>query len=209
MPESDKSLTRKTPSLECNKSVRRRCVSIGKRSVVRPKRVSSNCVHWRRSARTSMVFSRRTIRRERGRRLETVLNRLFAATGILVRENFMRIEQQGQGIVEQVDGIVEFDGHIYLVEMKWLKNPVGTGDVAHHLVRVINRGESRGIFISYSEYTPPAIQTCKESLDKAVVILCTLQELVLLLEREGNLEEFLREKIHGAIIDKQPLTKVL
>lgn len=146
---------------------------------------------------------------ERGLLLEKVLNRLFEASGILVKEPFRRVEP-GKGVVEQVDGVVELEGHIYLVEMKWLKEPVGVGDVSQHLVRVFNRSASRGIFISYSEYTTPAIETCKESLNgNAVFVLCTLQEFVLLLENnEKSLKEFLKAKINSSIIDKQPFTAV-
>ena len=144
---------------------------------------------------------------KRGRVLESVLNRLFEASGILVREDFRRIPEQGRGVIEQIDGVIELEGHIYLVEMKWLKEPVGVEDVAHHLVRVFNRSASRGIFISYSEY--PAIETCKESLSKMVVVLCTLQEFVFLMEKESSLEEFLKAKIRGSIVEKQPFTKVL
>ena len=146
---------------------------------------------------------------KRGKLLEGVLNRLFEANGILVRESFTRVAEPGHGVVEQIDGVVELDGHIYLVEMKWLAGPVGAADVAHHLVRVYSRSDSRGIFISYSEYTVPAIDTCKESLSKMVVVLCTLQEFVVLLENDISLKDFLRAKIQGSIIDKKPYTKVL
>ena len=145
---------------------------------------------------------------KKGLMLEKVLNRLFEATGILIRENFRRTEELGQGVIDQIDGVIELDGNVYLVEMKWLKEPAGVADVSQHLVRVFNRGGGRGIFISYSEYTSGAIQICKESLNQAVVILCTLQEFVLLMEMEGNLEELLRQKIHGSIVNKQPLTVV-
>ena len=145
---------------------------------------------------------------QRGRLLENVLNRFFKESGILVRESFNRVSEQGQGVIEQIDGVIELDSHIYLVEMKWLKESVGVADVSQHLVRVFNRGESRGIFISYSEYTAPAIAICEESLSKAVIVLCTLQEFVFLLERERNLEEFLREKIRKAIINKQPYAQI-
>lgn len=146
---------------------------------------------------------------ERGRLLEKVLNRLFAANGIIVREAFTLVHEPGQGIVEQIDGVIELDGEIYLVEMKWLKEPVSVGDVSGHLVKVFNRSASRGIFISYSDYTVAAIATCKESLPKAVIVLCTLQEFVLLLEGETSLVEFLKSKVRGSIIDKQPFTRVL
>ena len=146
---------------------------------------------------------------ERGRLLEGVLNRLFGESGILVRDAFARVSERGHGVVEQIDGVVEIDGNVYLVEMKRLKAPVGVADVSEHLVRVFNRSESRGIFVSYSNYTAPAIDVCKESLSKAVVVLSTLQEFVTLLECDMGLEDFLKAKIRGSIVDKQPYTKVL
>ena len=144
----------------------------------------------------------------RGIALEDILNRLFRTDGILVRESFTRTGEPGQGVIEQIDGVVEIEGEIYLVEMKWLKDPAGPGDVAQHLVRVFGRNSSRGIFISYSGYTNAAISTCKEALANAVVVLCTLQEFVLLMENENSLKDFLKEKVRGAIIDKEPLTRV-
>ena len=147
--------------------------------------------------------------RKRGTLLEDVLNRFFDAGGILVRESFTRVGEPGQRVIEQIDGVIELEGEIYLVEMKWLQDPAGPGDVSQHLVRVFGRSSSRGIFISYSGYTDAAISVCKEALSNAVVVLCTLQELVLLMERESGLEDFLKQKVRGSIIDKQPLTTVL
>ena len=146
---------------------------------------------------------------KRGTALEDILNRLFKADGILVREAFTRQGEPGEGVVEQIDGVVEIEGEIYLVEMKWLKDPASPGDVSQHLVRVFGRNSSRGIFISYSGYTDAAIRTCKEALANAVVVLCTLQEIVLLMESESGLKDFLKEKVRGAIVDKEPLTRVL
>ena len=145
-----------------------------------------------------------TDQRQRGTNLEGILNRLFERHEILVREAFRRVGDAGEGIIEQIDGVIALDGEIYLVEMKWWDKPLGTGEVSHHLVRVFNRNCARGILISYSGYTDPAIVTCKESLSKMVVTLCTLHEFVLLLERENDLKDFLREKVQAAIIDKNP-----
>ena len=146
---------------------------------------------------------------ERGRLLEGVLNRLFKANDILVRESFTLVTEPEHGVGEQIDGVVEIDGEIYLVEMKWLTEPVGVPEVSQHLVRVFNRSASRGIFISYSDYTAPAIDVCKESLSQTVVVLSTLQEFVILLESDMGLEQFLKAKIQGSIINKQPYTQVL
>lgn len=112
-------------------------------------------------------------------------------------------------MVEQIDGVVEFDGHIYLVEMKWWSQPLGVADVSQHLVRVFNRGAARGILISQSGYTGPAITTCRESLAKSVFVLATLEEIVLLLERDASLVDLLRDKVRAAITDKNPLIEPL
>lgn len=73
-------------------------------------------------------------RQLRGKKLEGVLNRLFDLHGILVREAFQRVGDAGEGVVEQIDGVISLDGDIYLVEMKWRDNPLGTGEVSQHLV---------------------------------------------------------------------------
>jgi restriction system protein len=145
---------------------------------------------------------------KRGKALEGVLNRLFALYGISVREAFV-LRVDGQGIVEQIDGVVELDGELYLVEVKWWHVSLGPGDVAQHLVRVFNRGHARGIFISASDYTTAAIASCKESLTRAVFILCGLEEIVFVLEQEKDLREFLKQKIQAAIVDKNPYHRPL
>ena len=145
---------------------------------------------------------------KRGKALEGILNRLFEVNDILIREAFTRVGSTGEGIVEQIDGVIEIDGEIYLVEMKWWDKPLGNGEVSQHLVRVFNRQCVRGILISYSGYTSPAITMCKESLSQMVIVLCTLQEIMRILEEGGNLKELLKQKIHGALIDKNPMYEV-
>lgn len=140
----------------------------------------------------------------RGILLESVLNRLFRAAGILVREAFTRASEPGEGVVEQIDGVVEIDGKIYLVEMKWLSNNLGVQDLSRHLARVLLRGDCSGIIISYTDFTSAAIGECETALAKVVVVLSTLQEFVALLENGEDLKEFLKSKIRSAIIDKKP-----
>ncbi len=145
----------------------------------------------------------------RGKALEGVLNRLFEAAGILTKEAFALVGDSGEGVVEQIDGLVDLDGNHYLVEMRWRNEPLGTGDVSQHLVRIYSRGHARGIIISASGYTEPAVSTCRESLAKIVVVLCTLEEIVRLLEREDDLLSFLRDKITAAVVYKNPLHQPL
>jgi restriction system protein len=140
----------------------------------------------------------------RGKALESVLNRLFKAAGILTNESFTIAGMDGEGIVEQIDGVVEIDGELYFVEMKWWRNPIGVQEISQHLIRVFSRDQARCIFVSASEYTEPAITTCRDALCQKVVVLCTLREIILVLEKEVDLKRYLKEKIKAAVIHKNP-----
>jgi restriction system protein len=146
---------------------------------------------------------------QRGKALESVLNRLFKAFDISVRESFTLVGENNEGIIEQIDGAIELDGHIYFVEMKWWDSAIGVPEVSQHLVRILSRAEGRAIIISASDFTRPAVTTCKEALHHKVVSLCTLHEIVKLLERKDDLKEFLRKKVQAAIIDKNPFLMIM
>lgn len=146
---------------------------------------------------------------ERGKLLESVLNDLFRAYGIHIRENFVRKALDSATVLEQVDGVIELGGTIHLVEMKWLKDPVGVADFGPHLVRVMGRADASGIFISNSEFTQPAITQCAEFLNVRTTFLCSLEEIVMLLQRQGDLLDLLKRKSQAAIINKQPFLKIL
>ena len=145
---------------------------------------------------------------KRGLALEPVLNKLFDVYGILIRESFKLRDNDTGTTLEQIDGVIEIDGTVYLVEMKWWDKPIGKAEVSSHLVRVFVRSEARCIFISASEYTEPAIATCKDALHQKVVVLCLLQEIIYLLEKEGDLKDFLKQKVRAAIVDKNPFKMI-
>lgn len=145
----------------------------------------------------------------RGIALEGVLNRLFQIHDILVREAFVVTGDTGEGTFEQIDGAVEIDGRLYLVEMKWWNKPLGRRDVAPHLVSVFNRGTAGGIFISNSGYHDSVFADYRDALTRATVILVELQEIVDLLEQGLPLLDVLRPKLQAATLDKNPLFRPL
>jgi RNA-binding protein YhbY len=146
---------------------------------------------------------------ERGKLLEAVLNDLFKAYGINVREDFRRKDPDSSVVIEQIDGVIEMDGAIHLVEMKWLNSPVGVGEFLPHLSRLFLRANAHGIFISSSGYTEPVIKECATALAQKTMILCSLQEFVMLLQRQGDLIAFLKRKSQAAIVDKNPFLQIL
>jgi len=146
---------------------------------------------------------------ERGKLLEAVLNDLFKAYGIHVREDFRRKAPDSSVVLEQIDGVIELDGAIHLVEMKWLNSPVGVGEFLPHLSRLFLRANAHGIFISSSGYTEPVVKECTTALAQKTMILCSLQEFVMLLQRQGDLIAFLKRKSQAAIVDKNPFFQIL
>lgn len=141
---------------------------------------------------------------KRGKALEGVLNRLFKVDGILVRESFTVSGERGDGVIEQVDGVIQFDGHLFLVEMKWHKEPLGPPPVGHHLSRLFGRADARALLISASGYTVAGVETAKQALALKVVVLSELSEFITILESHANLAEFLRRKVEAATIDRNP-----
>ncbi len=111
----------------------------------------------------------------RVKQLEAVLNNLFEASGILIHEAFTVKGEPGEGVIEQIDGVIGLDGDLYLVEVKWLKVPVGPGDAAQHLVRVHSRAQARGILVSASGFTAAVESQHRDALVRgSLVVLCGL-----------------------------------
>jgi hypothetical protein len=141
----------------------------------------------------------------RGTALERILNGLCASERITIRESFRVVDGDTGTVAEQIDGVIELDGATYLVEMRWRDKPLGVEEVSRHLVRVYGRGEARGIIISASRFTGPAIDEVKRTLTQRVFVLCELEEVILMLERGDSIAELLREKVHAAVVDRNPL----
>ena len=155
------------------------------------------------------LFSAALTPQERGKQLETALSQLFHAFGIAVHEAFHLVGNQGEGIVEQVDGVIELKSALYFVEMKWHRKPVGKAQVSEHLVRLMARDQARGLIISASDFTEPAVHTSREFLQHKLVALCHLEEIVTGLDKQGDLPGFLNQKIQAAVIYRNPYFKPL
>lgn len=147
---------------------------------------------------------------KRGKALEKVLNELFACYGILIRDAFTVSGYNSEGIVEQIDGVIQFEGTYYLVEMKWWQERIGKSEINDHIVRMQERGgRVSGLYISFSDYSAASITACHNALNYGiVVVLAKLEEIFRLLEIEGDLNRWLKTKIEAAILDKNPLMKV-
>jgi hypothetical protein len=131
---------------------------------------------------------------------------MFDAEGVAVREPFTRRDESGVPL-EQVDGAIDVDGELYLVEAKWLATPMGVEHVNPHISRLFVRGDARGLVLSASGYTSSAVAAARDALSVKTVILCELEELLRLFGTDTPLVQYLRYKIQAAVLNKQPLYK--
>jgi restriction system protein len=139
----------------------------------------------------------------RGTALEAALNHLFELERIAVREAFTVRAESGH-VGEQIDGAIELNGRLYLVEMKWIQGPVDKPLIAEHLVRLFARADCGGIVIATNGFTQPAIDECRNALRDRTVILCRLQEIVEALQAKGSITDLLKGRIERAILDRDP-----
>lgn len=111
----------------------------------------------------------------------------------------------GEGIVEQIDGAVELDGRLYLVEMKWLSTPLGMQPVAAFMMKLFTRGGCGGIVIAHPGMTLPAVAMLRDGLTQgATVFGCSLEAVFRVLEREQDLRQFLKARVEAATLDRKP-----
>jgi predicted helicase len=110
----------------------------------------------------------------------------------------------GEGVIEQIDGLIEIDGQLYLVEVKWWNTSLGVSEVSPHVVRVYGRGGvAYGLFISYTDFTSAALKTFRDAtIQGRVITFAKLQEIIELLEREGDIKSWIKQKVRVAIADK-------
>lgn len=71
---------------------------------------------------------------ECGKMLEIVFNNFFQVYGVFIYKVFYLVGDVGEGIVEQIDGVIEFGGMLYFVEMKWYCNLVGKLEILEYFV---------------------------------------------------------------------------
>lgn len=141
---------------------------------------------------------------ERGKKLEKVLNDIFLYFKIGVKEDFVIYDDETGKNYEQIDGVVEINHYLTLVEMKWEKVPIGADKIARFMSRLLVRKNVDGIVISYSSFAETAIPTAKEALAISVLTLVDLKDIFDVLNQKKDLAEFFSELIKNVKLYKNP-----
>ena len=101
---------------------------------------------------------------DRGFALERLFPKLMSISGISVQNPF-RI------VGEQIDGGIKYDGHYYLIELKWTEKKVGPGDIGNFYYKVDGKMDQRGIMISMGGYTGGVVEGLPRGKEVKVILL--------------------------------------
>jgi hypothetical protein len=101
---------------------------------------------------------------ERGYSLEKLFPKLMNISGIPVQTPFKIIG-------EQIDGGIKYDGHYYLIELKWTEKAIGPRDIGSFYFKVDGKLDQRGIMISMGGYTDGVIESLPRGKEIRVMLL--------------------------------------
>ncbi|MDM5283778.1 restriction endonuclease [Peribacillus frigoritolerans] len=124
----------------------------------------------------------------RGFAFEKYLKNLFLESGMEPRGSFKLVG-------EQIDGSFTLDSAYYLLEAKWTNKPIDKSNLVIFNEKVVSKsGFTRGLFISYAGYTDEALKTFDKGRIPNIVLM-TIQELAICLERNIDIKEIIRWKV--------------
>ena len=101
---------------------------------------------------------------QKGYALEKIFVSLMRVSNIPVEEPF-RI------VGEQLDGAVKYDGHYYLVELKWHAEALQPAPVGSFYFKVDGKLGARGLMIAMNGYTPGVVESVSKGKELKVVLL--------------------------------------
>ena len=126
----------------------------------------------------------------RGFAFEKYLKELFDAFGLQPRGSFKIVG-------EQIDGSFILKEEVYLLEAKWTSKSIDKSQLVVFNEKVSSKsGFSRGLFVSFSNFSDEAISTF--AVGRTVnIVLMTVQDLAIALSRGMDIETVLCNKVRA------------
>ena len=125
--------------------------------------------------------------RGRGYAFERFLQELFDLFNLKPKGPFRLVG-------EQIDGSIEFEGHVYLIEAKWQRELTGQKDLLVFREKVESKSTwSRGLFITYSGFTREGLEAFSRGRSTNLIAM-TGEDLWAILDGVMDLDEAIRLK---------------
>jgi hypothetical protein len=135
-----------------------------------------------------LQLTAQTDRNAAGLALEGLLNRLFAICELDPRSPF-------RVVGEQIDGSFLLDGQVYLVEVKWEKEPLSEGPLLIFRGKIEGKSTfTRGVFIALNDVSAEARHAITQGKSPSFIVV-NGYDLMMILSEGIALTEFLRKRI--------------
>lgn len=132
----------------------------------------------------------------RGRALQKLLAKAIEQLGWLQEEGVRTSH-------EEIDVIIYRDREYYLVECKWVADPVEASVVRELKGKLDNRVDVRGIVLSMSGFSAGAVEQAVEYAGQRVILLIGPEDVRALISQNSTFEELLNEKYKALVTRKQ------
>jgi hypothetical protein len=127
-------------------------------------------------------------RNKAGLALEQLLNRLFDLYQLRPRAPF-------RVVGEQIDGSFELEGHIYLLEAKWEKEPLPEADLLVFRGKIEGKSTfTRGVFVALNDVSLPARDAITRGKAPSFFVV-NGHDLSMILSEAVPLTDFLRKRV--------------
>jgi hypothetical protein len=143
----------------------------------------------------------------RGLALSDVLNQLFSLEGLQVRQSPIA-DDSNHAVSGQNYDLIKIEGLSYVLKASWNESPADLDDISGILVDIYGRQDVQGLIIFSSGYKGAVVEECRRALAQRVVVLAEVYELLLLLERNCELQEWIKVKIHTALVGQNPFLQL-
>jgi Mn-dependent DtxR family transcriptional regulator len=104
---------------------------------------------------------------------------------------------------EEHDIVLHREREYYLIECKWHNEPIGAKTVREFRDRVLARVGVRGILISMSDFTTPAIRDVESRLSDCMILLFGRKDIDALFEGITTFTGLLGEKFNAAVSQRK------
>ncbi|MCJ7932502.1 MAG: restriction endonuclease [Chryseobacterium sp.] len=105
---------------------------------------------------------------QRGRDFEELINNIFQEETVLLRKGFHTADNKS----EQIDGAIEIDNRIFLIETKWVKSNIAASDLFSFIGKIENKFfGTLGIFISKEKLSENFIDALNKGRRQVVLVI--------------------------------------
>jgi len=126
--------------------------------------------------------------RKRGFEFEKLLNKICEDQGILLSNSYRTADSE-----QQIDGAVEINSKIFLVESKWEKKSTLAASKLFSFLGKINSkiDGTIGIFIFFNELSENFISAVRNGLKQTCIIIHGKENIMDIIEQKVNIEDFI------------------